>query len=340
MSMTALRQQVRGSAATGSSRAAAVPVRPSAMAASARASRTSLLLGTCGLLSALFIVTRVLESWRVTPTAPSHHVSLFGHRVTYPTANLAAIVVVVLALAGLMVAAAAARGAIREFVADRQFSRRLATLNPRPFGGALVIADERPRAFCAGLLRPRVYISSGALALLDEAGLEAVLAHERHHARRHDPLRLATVRVLARALFFVPGLDQLIEHQQALAELSADESAVLESPANRSGLAAAMVALSDAGGSGLSAGVDPARVDHLLGEPPTWRFPLAVCVAAAVAIALFAALAVLVGRLAHGSATLAPPFLSDQPCVVVLAALPAGCALLATSWARGRSGRR
>ena len=38
---------------------------------------------------------------------------------------------------------------------------------------ALVIEDERPRAFCAGLLRPRVYVSTGALALLDESALGA-----------------------------------------------------------------------------------------------------------------------------------------------------------------------
>ncbi len=334
--MTGLGRPGRSSTATGSPPGAAVPARRPAAAASARASRASLLLGVWGLLSAIFVLTRLLESWRVTPTAASHHVSLFGHDLTYPAANVAAIAIVVLAAAGLIVAATAARGAVRELDADRRFKRRLAALNPRRFDGALVIDGDRPRAFCAGLLRPRVYVSSGAVALLDEAGLEAVLAHERHHARRHDPLRLATSRVLARALFFVPGLGQLIEHQQALAELSADEGAMLESPANRSGLAAAMLTLSDADASGSSVGVDPARVDHLLGEPASWRFPVAVCVTATVAIALFVAIALLVGRLAHGSATLAPPFLSDQPCVVVLAALPAGCGLLAAYWARRR----
>jgi beta-lactamase regulating signal transducer with metallopeptidase domain len=337
--MTALRRQVRTPAPTASSRGAAVPAPRLATAASVRVSRISLLLSTWGLLSAIFVVTRALESWRVTPNAASHHVSLFGHDLTYPAANAAAIVVVVLAAAGLIVAATAVRGAVRELAADRRFSRRLAALNPRRLHEALVIDDERPRAFCAGLIRPRVYISTGAAALLDEAALQAVLAHEHHHARRHDPLRLATGRVLGRALFFVPGLPQLIEHQQALAELSADETAVLESPANRSGLAAAMLTLSDVDASGSSVGVDPARVDHLLGEPPSWRFPLAVCLAGVAAIALFVAIAVFVGRVAHGSATLAPPFLSDQPCVVVLAALPAGLGLLAVSCARRRRAR-
>ena len=83
------------------------------------------------------------------------------------------------------------------------------------------------------------------LALLDDAALSTVLAHERQHARRRDPLRLAAGRVLARALFFLPGLGDLVERQQALAELSADESAVNDLPANRSALARAMVSFSD-----------------------------------------------------------------------------------------------
>lgn len=134
-----------------------------------------------------------------------------------------------------------------------------------------MIDDEQPQALCAGLLRPCVYVSTGALRLLDNAGLDAVLAHERHHANRRDPLRLATGRVLARALFIVPGLAQLIQRQQTLAEFSADESAVNAAPANRSGLAAAMLNFSDPIASGNSAGIDPARVDYLLGESPNWR---------------------------------------------------------------------
>jgi Peptidase family M48 len=144
-----------------------------------------------------------------------------------------------------------------------------------------VIADARPRAFCGGVLQPRVYVSTWAMAILDGAGLNAVLAHERHHARRFDPLRLAAGRVLARALFFLPELGELVEHQQALAELSADESAVNALPANRFALAEAMLSFSDTPASGGSTGIDPARVDYLLGESPRWRFPVLLCLAAA-----------------------------------------------------------
>lgn len=179
-----------------------------------------------------------------------------------------------------------------------------------------------------------MYISTGALALLDDAGLDAVFAHERHHALRRDPLRLATGRVLARALFLLPGLGELIQRHHALAELSADESAMNASPANRSGLAGAMLSFSDATVPGSSGGIVPARVDYLLGESPSWRFPLVLCIGAAAITTLLLAIAVLAGQVASGAATLAPPFLSRQPCVVVLAVIPAALGLLAMVYGR------
>ena len=326
MAWHSLRWQVQSSA-TRASTASPVGRRDAAIAA-ARVSRASLVLGLLGLMSALFVLLRLLESWHVTPNAASHRISILGQKLSYPTANAGAIVMIVLAAFGLSVMAMTIVGTVRELAAARRFRRRLAQQDLRPLQDALVIDDERPQAFCAGLIAPRVYISTGALALLDDSGLDAVLAHERHHAAHRDPLRLATGRVLARALFFLPGLEELSRRQQALAELSADESAVNAAPANRSGLAGAILSFSDTRVAGYSGGVDLARVDFLLGESPSWRFPMALCVGAAALLGLLTAIAVLAGQVARGSATLAPPFLSRQPCVVVLAVFPTALALL------------
>jgi hypothetical protein len=168
--------------------------------------------------------------------------------------------------------------------------------------------------------------------------LEAVLAHERHHARRRDPLRLCVARVLAHALFMLPGFGRLLESQQAMAELSADESAISAGAQNRAGLADAMLTFSHPSGSGISVGIDPVRVDYLLGTEPSWRFPLAIFLGGAVAMGLLAATAVLAAQVARGSATLAPPFLSAQPCVIALAAIPiAACAAAALHIRKHRS---
>ncbi len=297
----------------------------SATAAAARVSRAGTLLGAIGLASSLFVVWRLVATWRVTPEAASHRISILGQQLTYPAANLAAVIVVALALLGLAVIAMTVSGALRELAADRRLRRWLAAhARAIPVGcQAVVIEDERPRAFCAGLLRPRVYVSSGALALLDESALGAVLLHEHHHARRRDPLRLACGRVLARSLFYVPGLGELGRRQQALAELSADERAILAAPGNRAALARAMLTFAERSRPDDPTGLDPERIDHLLGEPPSWRFPLLLCLLSLCVIALLGAAGVLAGQIASGSSTLAPPFLSRQPCVIVLATVPA-----------------
>ncbi len=273
--------------------------------------------------SCAFVVLRLVETWRVTPHRVSHHILVFGQRLGYPTANAAAIVVLVLAIVGLIVVARVLVGATRELTASRRFARMLAARRPRPLNDALVIDDDRPRAFCAGLLRPRVYVTSGTVTILDGSALDAVLMHERHHARRLDPLRLAAGRVLAGAMFFLPGLRELGRRHEALAELSADEGAISAAPGNRAALARAVLAFSDAARPGEATGVDPERVDNLLGAQPNWRFPALLVAATAGTLALLAAVGVLAGNVAAGSASLAVPFLSAQPCVAVLALIPA-----------------
>lgn len=310
--------------------------RPAGRAA-ARVSQASLVLGGLGVASALFVVVRLLEVWRVTPTAGSHRVVILGQRLSYPAANLDAVVVVLLAVLGAVVTARALTAAVREVRASYRFQQAVALNGLHRLPGdsyVLVIADEQPRAFCAGLLRPRLYVSSGAVALLDDAALRAVLAHERHHARRRDPLRLATGRVLVRALFYLPGLARLVARQQALAELSADETAVHAAPANRSALARAMLSFADVPTATATAGIDPARVDYLLGDPPSWRFPVLLCLTATAVLGVLVTVVLLVGRMAAGTATLAPPILSRQPCILVLAVLPGVLGLLAATLRR------
>ena len=141
-----------------------------------------------------------------------------------------------------------------------------------------VIADDRPCAFCHGLLRPRIYVSTGTLAGLRRAELEAVLAHERHHAQRRDPLRLALARVLGEALFFLPALPPLLERYAVAAELAADEAALRDGQAVSS-LAGALLTFDEHG-----AAVDPDRVDGLVGEHPPVGVPTASILSTAAII--------------------------------------------------------
>ncbi len=301
---------------------------PAARAA-ARVSLAGLVLGGLGLASALFVIVRLIESWRVTPRASSHHISVLGAQLTYPVANGGAIVVLVLALLGLAVTVTAVLAAGGEMVGSIRLSRRLRAIATETLDGALVVEDEEPRAFCAGLLRPRVYVTTGALTILDPPALAAVLMHEREHVRRRDPLRFAAGRVMSAALFFLPTLNRLLSRQHALAELGADERAAGQAGSSRSALARAMLAFAEHGYPDTAVGVDPERVDHLLGESIRWRFPLFLSAVTAAAIGLLVAVAGLAGHVARGSATLAPPFLSSRPCVVMLAGIPAVLSVIA-----------
>ena len=322
--------------------AISVPTRsPSPAGAAARTTfRASLGLGLLAVGSLVLAVVRLLASWHITSAAGARHVTVLGQSFAYPSVNLAAIVIVALSALGLAAALVALHACARELVAARRAGRRLARLGLGLVHGARLIEDPHPHAFCAGLLRPRVYVSTGAVAMLGEPELAVVLAHERHHARRRDPLRLAVGRVLTRSLFFLPALGALASRHQSLAELGADEAAVADRPGLRPALARAMLSFLDApaapGSADRPAGVDPARVDHLLGEPVSCGFPLAVGLVALCVIAAVATTGVLAGRVAAGSASLSLPFLSAQPCVLMLALLPVtlGSAVVAGGRAR------
>jgi Zn-dependent protease with chaperone function len=306
-----------------------------AQKAAARLSAVNVVLAVLAFASVLLILTRLLESWRIgggrTPDAV-----LLGQRLSYPTANAGAITVAVLALLGLIVLSAVVYAGARELRADARFRRAIARRTRGSVQGALVVDEVRPQAFCAGLLRPRVYVSRGALEILSDAELAAVLAHERHHAAQRDPLRLTSARLLAAGLFFVPPLRRAVERQHSLAEIGADEAAVGAAGGDRAPLASAMLTFSEASG-GAGAGLAPERVDHLVGEGYRWRLPVVLVLVISFCLAFVVTAAVLAAETARGSATLAPPLVSARPCVVMLALIPACLAAAGLLFVRARA---
>jgi len=304
---------------------AQAPQPRTATAAAERLSRTTLTIGALGLLTALFMVDRVAETWQISGRAAGHTMTFIGLRLTYPVANVSAVAVLLLATLGLAITVRAVVAAAREGLRSRRFVRGLARrcqADVHGLGdGIHVIDDPHPDALVAGLVSPRIYITTGALALLDPGAAAAVLAHERHHAARRDPLRQAAGRVLTEALFFLPAVKRLTHHELQLSEIGADESALA---AGRPALARALLAMEPHGG------IDPARVDRLLDEPDgtSWLFPASLCVIAIGALVLLALTTALLAGAASGTTTLAPPLLSRQPCILTLAALPAAIAAI------------
>src|SRR5580704_15509571 len=103
---------------------------PAATAAT-RVSRASFMLGGLGLASAIFVVVRLFETWRISSRATEHQVSIVGLSFSYLAANVGAIVVLLLAALGLVTIVLTLEGAVREVGACRRFQRSLAAQDPQ-----------------------------------------------------------------------------------------------------------------------------------------------------------------------------------------------------------------
>lgn len=110
--------------------------------------------------------------------------------------------------------------------------------------GTVVLDDPRPAAYCAAGRPPVIVVTRGALGVLDDAQLAAVLAHEQAHlAGRHHTLVLA-VRAMAAALPGIPLFDAGAAAVALLAEMCADDAAARS--AGRPALAAALITIAAA----------------------------------------------------------------------------------------------
>ncbi len=230
--------------------------------------------------------------------------------------------IVVLAIGGLGAAAiiASLRAAVRQLRTTRRFQRRLPVIGRVPGAPEVAVVDSAsPEAFCAGLLRPRVYVSTAALTALSEHELAAVLAHERHHARRRDPLRLLVARIVGEGLFFLPVIRRLAARYAALAELDADDAA-RRTTGGPKALASALLVF-DSHSSPAAVGISPQRVDCLLGARVRWELPVLLLAGAAVTLVFLAALAI---RLAQATdhAALPLPVVLAQACMLAMALIP------------------
>jgi hypothetical protein len=241
-------------------------------------------------------------------------------RYALPQVRPASALVLVLGSVSLATVVLSVRAVLRQLRASRRFERELVRLGPVPGAArAHVIDDDEPNAFCIGLLRPRIYLSRAALELLGEEERAAVVAHETHHARRRDPLRLLVARALAEGLFFLPAVRRLPERYAALAELAADEAAA-RARGGRRALAAALLAFDEHPGP-VAVGIAPERVDSLLGERPRWELPTLLLLGA---VATIGALLAITLRLAEVTdhAAIGLPALAAQACMLAMAVVP------------------
>ncbi|MHA7840120.1 MAG: M56 family metallopeptidase [bacterium] len=130
---------------------------------------------------------------------------------------------------GLLVATTlllgASRSALRWLSRSRQEDRLLsARADGRTLSGARLTRSGAPFAATGGSIRTRIWLSTALFEALSPAQREVVVAHERAHAERRDPLRAIVASILAR--LHVPSTRHaLLAALRLAAEQACDERA-------------------------------------------------------------------------------------------------------------------
>jgi len=243
--------------------------------------RLELSLGALGLTAALVVLVVAVDALQFHTASLwscACHLQLNG--VEPQSAAL-----MLLGLLDAVVIFRAVRSLVRQLRAQHAFRRRLPVLRVVDVDGhrVRVVPGEPLHAFCAGLLRPAVYLSEGALTGTGGPELRAILAHEAHHRARRDPLRMLVARVLSDAFRPAPLLSTLADRHVALADLAADAAAV-RALGDAQPLAAALVRFDDTAAR-TGGGVAPERVDQLVRQTPPDSVSPRLLAAAGLALA-------------------------------------------------------
>ncbi|MDN4175818.1 M56 family metallopeptidase [Nocardioides sp. SOB77] len=179
----------------------------------------------------------------------------------------------------------------RERDAQRALLRYACESFPEP--DVLVLAHATPLAYCLPGRHGRIVITEGALSVLTQQQLRAVLAHERAHIRARHHLAVLAAAALDSALFGMLGTRHAKEAITDLVEMHADDAAHdAAHPARRRDLATAVVLLAGgsrpAGALGVSGGATMVRVRRLAApsEPVGWTMRASLLLGALVMVSL------------------------------------------------------
>jgi hypothetical protein len=256
------------------------PAAAAVLWAAALGLRALVVVGTVAGALVLLHPAHLLRAFADWPCAPHHEVA--GHALA-AVGGLALVVSFLLAVWRVAQATLAVRRLVRT------------ALGRGPHGSVIVGGDDVVLGV-AGLARPTLVVSAGALARLDDAELSAAIAHERAHiSRRHRFVLLFAelCRVLGRAL---PGTTHAVRELRFQIERDADRFAV-RGRADRLALASAICkaatgATTRPGMAALGGDGTAARVRELLQDAAPGAHPgrLRLLAAAAAALAVGAAL--------------------------------------------------
>lgn len=151
--------------------------------------------------------------WHAVLPLIAAHLGLDGHRL----ADAATVAPALLLTASLV---SVAVGVIRAARSVSRLVKRFA-LRPGP-RGSVIVGGEDVLLAAAGIRRPRVLVSAGALIALDDAELSAGLDHERGHIARRHRYVLVLAQLLHALGRFLPGSRRAVQELSFHLERDAD----------------------------------------------------------------------------------------------------------------------
>ncbi len=254
----------------------------------------------CAVTALRFLVNAAITGWPGLAEAVCRSVT---GRACAPSVYRGAAFELTLAVVAMLAATAAAVTAWRYGLRVRRAQRqtrahaeaaRIAGRRMPGAGPAVVLDDPLPAAYCVPGRPATIVLTSGALAVLDPAQLDAVLAHERAHLAGRHHLLITLTRALSVIFPAVPLFAAGSAEVARLAEMSADDSAARGS--GRHVLLAALLTMGTgrpvpAPALAATAGAITARVQRLLDPPQHFMRARNGAVLAAVTVLLTAATA-------------------------------------------------
>ncbi|OGH20764.1 MAG: hypothetical protein A3D74_05565 [Candidatus Levybacteria bacterium RIFCSPHIGHO2_02_FULL_37_13] len=90
----------------------------------------------------------------------------------------------------------------------------------------VIIKSTAKFAFCLGIIKPKIYISSNLILKLSKKELRTVVEHERYHLERGDTLINLIVFIVGSLSFAFPLINDLIKNYKVRREIEADNFAV------------------------------------------------------------------------------------------------------------------
>lgn len=91
---------------------------------------------------------------------------------------------------------------------------------------AVLVENNQAFAFCAGILSPKIFVSTALCRVCGELELEAILRHERAHLRNQDTLTMFVAHISQSLFPFFPILSDFMASYKAAREIAADNECV------------------------------------------------------------------------------------------------------------------